>query len=491
MRILVAEDDRVNRRLLEVSLAEWGHEVVLATNGLEAWEALQRDDAPSLAILDWMMPEMDGVEVCRRVRAAEPRLTYIILLTAKGQLNDVVTGLEAGADDYIVKPFDPQELRTRVQAGFRLLELQQKLVERARDVEAMRVQVAEQARFRQAVSEMSDAILTLDEQWRLTTANHAARLLLDLPEAWTGLALDEVLAPFTVSVPPPVLCAAAERVTAFEVSRPDTHPPLLLDARLSRVRDDGGDLRSAVLIVRDVTDERLPRHVQSNFMTAMPHKLRTPLSLLLGYLGLAKHLSPEELPQQWPRISAVWEGELRYLIALVQKLLDFEQLAAEELASGQLNVAVADVAAEVGAAVRARYPDRDVDFRTDVAPDATRAALRSDHLAFILRELMDNAVRFGDKQPAQVTLTVTTDAPGRLRGSVADNGPGIPHEYYDRVFEDFVQVEEHVTGQIPGWGVGLRMVRQVVEAYGGQISVTSRLGEGSTFTFTVPAATAS
>jgi diguanylate cyclase (GGDEF)-like protein len=137
VKILVAEDDPVSRRLLEVTLSKWGYEVVTCTDGQAAWEALKAPDAPQLAILDWMMPLLDGLQVCRNVRnpaerPAEPYV-YIILLTAKSQKTDMVTGLEAGADDYLTKPFDAQELRMRLRAGWRILDLLDELV-RAREI---------------------------------------------------------------------------------------------------------------------------------------------------------------------------------------------------------------------------------------------------------------------------------------------------------------------------------------------------------------------
>jgi phosphoserine phosphatase RsbU/P len=136
MKVLIAEDDTVSRRLLETTLMRWGYEVVVASDGVEAWEALQGDDAPSLAILDWMMPGMDGLEVCRRIRKM-PSSTppYLILLTAKGGREDLVTGLEAGANDYVTKPFNREELRARVQVGVRMVELQQSLADRVKALE--------------------------------------------------------------------------------------------------------------------------------------------------------------------------------------------------------------------------------------------------------------------------------------------------------------------------------------------------------------------
>jgi len=136
MRILIAEDDLVSQRMLEATLGRWGHEVMVTGDGDAAWRTLQSRDAPRLAILDWMMPGLDGAEICRRVRAAEtPLPPYLILLTARGSQADVVAGLNAGADDYVTKPFDRDELRARVQAGTRIVELQHELADRVCELE--------------------------------------------------------------------------------------------------------------------------------------------------------------------------------------------------------------------------------------------------------------------------------------------------------------------------------------------------------------------
>lgn len=142
MRILIAEDDPVSRRVLEATLEQFGHEVVVAADGAEAWSALQQEDAPSLAILDWMMPELDGVEICRLVREVSTSTPpYLILLTAKSETSDVVTGLEAGANDYLTKPFDRAELRARVKVGTQILDLQKNLADRVSELEDALTQV--------------------------------------------------------------------------------------------------------------------------------------------------------------------------------------------------------------------------------------------------------------------------------------------------------------------------------------------------------------
>jgi DNA-binding response OmpR family regulator len=138
----MAEDDLISRRVLERTLEDWGHEVIVATDGLAAWEVLCHPDAPPLAILDWMMPGMDGPELCRRVRALnrqEP--TYLILLTARTRKEDIAAGLEEGADDYVTKPFNRQELRARLRAGERIVGLQKGLAARVHELEAALSQV--------------------------------------------------------------------------------------------------------------------------------------------------------------------------------------------------------------------------------------------------------------------------------------------------------------------------------------------------------------
>ena len=140
-RVLVAEDHYVSRHLLERNLMNWGFTVVTAEDGEQALSILESDDAPSLAILDWMMPKMDGVEVCTRVREHANRpYIYLVLLTAKSQKDEIAAGLQAGVDDYVIKPFDPDELRARLTVGQRVVELERTL---AHKVEALETALAD------------------------------------------------------------------------------------------------------------------------------------------------------------------------------------------------------------------------------------------------------------------------------------------------------------------------------------------------------------
>ena len=136
MRALVADDDRTTAALLRHTLERQGLEVVVVHDGAEAWEAIQRDPGIGLAVLDWNMPGLDGPEVCRRIRADSTRAhLHVLLLTGREGRADVVIGLDAGADDYLSKPFDPEVFRARVGVGLRVLKLKEKLAERVAELE--------------------------------------------------------------------------------------------------------------------------------------------------------------------------------------------------------------------------------------------------------------------------------------------------------------------------------------------------------------------
>jgi diguanylate cyclase (GGDEF)-like protein len=139
MRILIAEDDTVSRRILEVTIVRLGHEAIVVTNGTDAEEVLLRPDGPRLAVLDWMMPGLDGLAVCRAVRRRVNPYVYVVLLTARDRQEDMAVALEADVDDFLTKPFDPGELQARLRSGERLLRLQETLLQTQ---EALRYQAS-------------------------------------------------------------------------------------------------------------------------------------------------------------------------------------------------------------------------------------------------------------------------------------------------------------------------------------------------------------
>ncbi len=144
MRVLLAEDEVVTRRLMEAMLERFGYDVDAVADGDQAWAALSQPDAPSVVVLDWSMPGMDGPEICRRVRARkDAKYTYMVLVTARSAKQDIVEGLGAGADDFVSKPVDPEELRARIRVGERIVKLEQTLSSQVRELKAAAEHVQE------------------------------------------------------------------------------------------------------------------------------------------------------------------------------------------------------------------------------------------------------------------------------------------------------------------------------------------------------------
>jgi len=135
-KILIADNDLIALRLLNVALSDWGYEVIMCTDGKKAWEALNKNDI-SIALLDWVMPEIDGLELCRRLRPNKTEnYTYVIILSANSSNNDMIKALDAGADDYMFKPYDLEELHSRMKAGERIVKLESTLANKIYELES-------------------------------------------------------------------------------------------------------------------------------------------------------------------------------------------------------------------------------------------------------------------------------------------------------------------------------------------------------------------
>ena len=168
MKILIAEDDLTSQRILESVLTKWGYDVIAVSNGNDAIEKLLETGAPKLVLLDWIMPDKDGVQVCRILREKKTTTPpYIILLTAKGNKKDITKGLESGANDYIVKPYDKDELQARINVGRQMIQLQNAL--------------AEKEKF-QGVLEMAGTVCHEVNQPLMVISGYSEILLMDLSE---------------------------------------------------------------------------------------------------------------------------------------------------------------------------------------------------------------------------------------------------------------------------------------------------------------------
>jgi signal transduction histidine kinase len=460
-RILVVDDHPVNCELLEAMLAPQGYDVEQAHSGADALR-MAHDRQPDLVLLDVNMPGMDGFEVARRLRdEPETRLIPVVMVTALGDLEHRVRGLESGADDYLPKPVNRHELLARVQSTLRL--------------SYYRRQVDERQKLDLVLGDASDGILITDGQGGLRDASPSARRLLGLGNEAEGRPIDGLWGELT-GAPEDLASAIAGGVPIDFVLQRD-EPPLFLAASLRPVVDPDGAPSAAVLSLRDVTRETLEHKLQQDVLSLVSHKFRTPLTVISLWtkILLDEDCGPVTTEQR-DALSAM-AGASEQLRSLLEGMLSYIEWT-KRLRRQQRRLLPFD---EIETLLRYRTQgilrehDRFIvqrDGQGDVLVDP-------DLFLEVLVELVRNAVKFAGK-PVEVRIEMRRDGERRTV-SVADDGPGIPPEQLERVFERFYQVENDFTGQVHGVGLGLALVKTAVEALGGRIQVQSRLQQGTRF----------
>jgi signal transduction histidine kinase len=472
-KILVVDDYAANVKLLKRNLEAAGYETVVAYDGEQALEQVDAEH-PDLMLLDIMMPKIDGFEVCRRLRADEATAVIpVIMVTALKETEDRIRGLEAGADDFISKPFDRGELLARVKS---LLQ-----------VKYYRSMLAEREKFHAVIQDLSHGIVITDGQWRVeTVSRRAAELLERTDEDLTGRNLADVLADFTVEPSLDALRQSTGEAVTVELAQEQRRPPRYLAGRYTRIVGPGGRLHNAALVFRDISEMRRKEKLKRDFLSLVSHKLKTPITIASGYLSLIDQGKYGDVPEAVAESVRISLAKIKELSDLVEKVLSYAGLTATELErAGQL-VPLADLVGRIRERIEERYPDREVAWSIDLPADLPRARAPEELLAIVVDNLLDNAVKFADKAPAEVGVGVREVENRWLEVSVRDNGPGVPAAQREQIFSAFSQLEEEFTGNVAGIGLGLSTAQRLVESWGGTINYESTVGEGSRFYFTVP-----
>jgi signal transduction histidine kinase len=319
-----------------------------------------------------------------------------------------------------------------------------------------------------------------------TISRRAAELLGRLGEELVGKELDEVLSLFQVEPSLEALRRSLVRSVGVELTQEDVRPPRYLAGRYTRIEGPHGELYNAAMVFRDVSDMRQKEKLKRDFLSLMSHKLKTPLTIIGGYLSLINHGKYGDVPPAMAEALAITTGKVRELSDLIEKTLAYAGLTATELErAGQL-VLLDELLRRISQRVQQRYAGRTVEWSLGLPPGLPRARATEELLAIVLDNLVDNAVKFCQKDRACVEIVAREVDDRQIEVSIRDNGAGIRPQDADQIFTDFSQIEETFTGNIAGMGLGLSTAKRLVESWGGTINFESTPGEGSRFFFTVP-----
>ncbi len=492
-RILLADDNADMREYVRKLLSPW-YEVTAVADG-EAALVAAREQVPDLVLSDIMMPKLDGFGLLAQLRKDErTRSVPIVLLSARAGEESRIEGLEAGADDYLVKPFSARELLARVKATLEMARLRQEAVRSELEVEA--------AKERAIILErVTDAFYGLDRQWRFTYVNQRC-------EEYLGKNREELLGKVVWDEFPMVRGSAFEQqyynamreqvAVHFEVLSPFSHRWLEVYAYPScdglsvnfhdiSDRKDLEERREALLESERAARteaERIGR-LKDEFLATLSHELRTPLNAILGWTQLLRRgtIGSANLKKGLDTI----ERNARAQAQIIEDLLDMSRIISGKV---RLDVKNVNLTAVIQAAVESLVPAVQAkDIRLQTVLDALPIPITGDQgrLQQVVWNLLSNAIKFTPKGgKVQVSLEKMNSY---VELSVSDTGQGIKPDFLPHAFDRFRQADSSTTRQFGGLGLGLSIVKQLVELHGGTVQAASPgEGQGATFTVVLPLA---
>ncbi len=543
MRVLIAEDEPLARRAMEAKLNRWGYETLPAENGNEAWEILQREDAPRLALLDWTMPILSGPELCKKIRAAEfEDYVYVILLTGKDRTEDIVEGMDAGADDYVVKPFKSEELKARLRAAERILDLHAKVRQehRARE-QAQEQHIAEiqqrEARLKAILSSLHETIIVVHDRgdvvknaWGDAELNE--RYGIDIA-TMPGQQLSDVFRPEDIKQRNTLIQSVFDTGNPARREHRHTLPggEFWHDMSLCPMRDPSGKVVAVVAFMQDITERKRMQEelLQARRLEAVgqlaagiAHEINTPLQYtgdntrfvqesfkdISEVIGASSQLleeskTDEVIQKKVTKLQVAFDNaDVSYLLeevpqAMQQSLEGIERVtkivrAMKEFSHpGVKEKAAVDINKSLDSTITICRNEWKYVAEVQTNLDASLPPVQCfpGELNQVFLNLIINAahaiaeVTNGDSD-AKGTITVNSKRSGEcVEIRISDTGAGIPDEIRPRIFDPFFTTKQ--VGK--GTGQGLTMAHSViVEKHGGTIDFESEVGKGTTFIVRIP-----
>ena len=488
-RIAVVDDNESGCYATARMLRAAGHETLEIHNGSDALRLIGPDT--DLVVLDVNLPDIDGFEVCRRLRAS-PVTQYVPVVHLSATFVDDVDqvhGLDAGADGYLTQPVDPGVLVATVNAFLR-----------ARHAEALRREA--DAKLRAVFEAAGAGIAILDAQRRYQDVNPAyCRLVGREREQLLGQPSVMVLRPGFEHLSDQASAALAGRgqwTGLIPVQKPDG---TVLEVEWSAVEEPSKHLR--VLVATDSTarqqfelererllaSERAARleseqaiRAKDDFLATLSHELRNPLSAILGWTDVLLRTAPDERSLQG--LGAI-QRAAKLQKQLTSDLLDISGIGTGRLLLERESVDLKEVAGDAVEVLRSQFAEKKVELQQHIDLELPRIVGDASRLQQVIWNLLSNAVKF---TPAggRVELGIHAGAED-VEIAVADTGPGIAAEFLPLIFDKFRQAESGITRRVGGLGLGLTIVKHLVEAHGGQVAVESRgEGQGATFRVRLP-----
>jgi len=475
-KILCVDDESKNLKLLDALLSPRGYKLQLAENGTVALASLA-NEPPDLILLDIMMPDLSGYDVLKKIRAdKKTRLIPVVMVTALQEVQDRVKALDAGCDDFISKPFDKIELLARVKSLLR--------------ISYYRNMLDEKEKFEAVIHGMGDGVVVCSGTGEIMDINESGQRYLNISDEHRGMNLaDYLYKNYQVMIPREELTDWSTPHKIFDIVRPEskTAKALYLETDRDVLKNPEGEITSIVMTLRNVTDKRKEEMLKADFISMISHKLKTPLTALSGRNQLLQAGIFGALNEKQQNAVTDFGKYISHLSAIIDRLLTFVMVGQKKDEQKSVAIDLSEQIFRFFEQLPGKYPGKKISSKIDIVPGRPKILFNEEFFSLILSNLTDNAIKFNDKPEVVISLSVSVEPEDFVTFAFTDNGVGLPSEEYEKIFDKFYQFEKSFTGQIEGVGLGLTLVKELVEETGGTIKVESTLGKGTTFVFTLPA----
>ncbi len=474
LRLLIVDDDETLSKHLKTFFERHKYIVEVGHDGAQAMDLVESFH-PHLMFLDIGLPGKSGIEVLREVKEKDSSVR-VIMITGQTEDELVRQARVLGADDYVTKPFTLEYLTGEV-----LDKLHKQLFHELRSTTQDLAIEREKAEL--LFAQMNEGVVLFDSEGRVFMANPVAKTMLGLSDDLGAMTAPKVFEGYEAKPADRLMHLADETGQPFDLMR-EIPKMLVLECRVNPIFTTHKEKFGYLLLFRDVTLDRKADTAMHRFISLISHKLRTPLVTIRAYPKLLlSENSMNPLNEFQRNALTVIAKQCRHMEDMVNQLIAFSSLDPEELVCQRTSVS------ELFQEALKLMPDEYKPKLPLIAQDPELATLfvNADPtlLQHALRNILENAFKFG----ATEARVHGERKNGHVIMSIADDGPGIPPEDRERIFERFYQVEKSFCGQVPGAGLGLTMAKQTMEAHGGRIWVESQIGKGSTFFVELPEAT--
>lgn len=483
-KILIVDDEKGLRLGTKRLLESEGFEVDTAENGKEGIEKGISSEF-DIAVIDLKMPDIEGLEVLQKIKSVFPN-TVCFIATAYASIETAIEATRLGAYNYIPKPFTPEEILHQLDIGYkhRLLVLESEKLRKERESNLLEISY-EKSRLRTIINNITDGVLVINTNGELAYFNNSALKNLDLTELILGEYILNKLPKNITEIINKYLTPNANIKKSYS-SQVEIKPnnQLVIEANCSAILNDEEKFTGIVVVIRNITEFKKIELVKSQFVSMVAHELKTPVAAVQGFLKIILDDSITVTYEQQREFISRSVIRLRGLLDLVNDLLDISRM---EMKTKQREIESLDIKEilestvqfleielkKKGVEVISEYPDSPVVFNGD-----------QNEITRLFTNILSNAIKY-NKDKGSITIKVFCST-NYINVKISDTGIGMKPEEKNKLFQEFFRAKNEFTRGVSGTGLGLTIVKRIVDSYHGKIEVDSEYEKGTTFNIQLP-----